>query len=85
MTLTQYIEGLRLMDWEYDFSDDYRVYRKWKDMLDTLKMARPAYDENGDIWNQYAPQNQQYKRPLLFSPELHAADLAISKESRNEA
>jgi len=79
MTLTQYIEGLRLMDWDYDFSDDYRVYRKWHDMLQTLIAARSTLDIDGAIWNQYAPQNQQYKRPMLFSPELHAADLAISK------
>ena len=61
MKLDHYIQGLRGMDWEFEFSDDHRVWTNCTEELKALKAARACYDPDGKIWNQYAPPQYQFK------------------------
>ncbi len=79
MTIGNYIEGLRRMDWEYDFSDDFRVYTNGREELAALKKLREIYDPSGEIWNQYAPAALKFTPPVVPAPDHHAADLAVSR------
>jgi hypothetical protein len=59
--LTSYICLLRAHDWQFEFSDDHRVYRAGRAALATLRIAQKQCDTSGEIWNTYAPEG--YKLP----------------------
>jgi hypothetical protein len=62
MNIKNYTESLKRMDWEYEFSDDHRVYCNGREELKALVMDRDRLDPAGTIWNQYAPEKFQYKQ-----------------------
>jgi hypothetical protein len=59
--MNEYITLLQSHDWYYSYSDDYNAWshgRKEKDRLISLKAE---IDPLGLIWNQYCPNEFQYK------------------------
>lgn len=60
--LEMYERDLQCMDWEFEFSDDGRMWRRGRDELARLKAERDEIDPSGDVWNRYAPA--RYSVPL---------------------
>lgn len=49
-----YIQALQSMDWLFDFSDDYSVFRRGKEALQDLRHERALVDADGALWRQHA-------------------------------
>lgn len=56
----EYEVQLRIHDWLYEFSDDFRVYSKGKREREQLERMQKALDPDCSIWNNYAPE--EFKR-----------------------
>lgn len=50
-----YVAGLRNFDWLYRYSDDGRVYRTAKAVLEVLQHEQRQIDPDFVIWDQEAP------------------------------
>lgn len=50
-----YVEALKRHDWEYEHSDDGRVWEAGRDSLRALKRMQPVVDPDGALWNAAAP------------------------------
>lgn len=62
--LVAYIKALQGHDWDFEWSDDYAVWRSGKDSLQALRMAQELIDQDHMIWNQFAPDDWKSKRIL---------------------
>jgi hypothetical protein len=58
-TLDEYTDALASMDWWWDRSDDYSVYRAGSDAWHRLVAMKRLVDADGEIWRQWAPEGFQ--------------------------
>ena len=58
--IAAYIADLKRMDWDFEFSDDQRVWWRGNDALAALKAQQFDLDPDLRIWNEHAPE--QYRR-----------------------
>jgi len=56
MSIVLYEKCLAAHDWEFDRSDDFRVYRKGREELVQLQRMQKLYDADYTLWNYYAPE-----------------------------
>lgn len=59
--MRRYLELLKSHDWEYEQSDDSRVWRKGRLEWRVLLEMRTALDPDAGIWNSHAPKGFQLK------------------------
>lgn len=59
-TKEQYEAALAAHDWYGEYSDDYRVWKEWKDAMVELIAASANFDRDFVIWNKHAPQGHQF-------------------------
>lgn len=52
-----YIGLLKNFDWQFEFSDDNRVYQKGRDSLQDLYELQEKIDPDGEIWMQHRPDS----------------------------
>ncbi len=60
MSIALYEKCLAAHDFFFEFSDDFRVYRKGREELAQLQRMQKLYDEHFTLWNYYAPE--EFKR-----------------------
>jgi hypothetical protein len=53
--LKAYVAMLQAHDFDFEFSDDHRVYTAGREALAELRMLRRDLDADGAIWNSIAP------------------------------
>lgn len=60
--LAAYIVALRAMDWQQEFSDDGRVWRRGQEALQPLRVVQRDLDPDGVLWNLYCeiPEKRVY-------------------------
>jgi len=63
--LTEYIEALRTMDWDFEFSDDGRVARAGRVKFAGLRATQRRIDASGSVWNQHAPTAYRIATPAV--------------------
>ena len=51
-----YIHALTRMDWQYQFSDDQRIWRQGTSDYAALQQMQRQHDAEYIIWNRYAPK-----------------------------
>ena len=54
--MTAYLEALKVMDWQFQFSDDQAVWRQGTQAYAALREMQRQYDPDYSIWNQHAPK-----------------------------
>ena len=57
--LALYRVRLLTHDWQYEHSDDFRVYSLGSTERRYLREMQKEVDADGKIWNEYAPKDQQ--------------------------
>ena len=58
--MSAYIEALKAMDWQFQFSDDQVVWRQGTSDYAALRETQRRYDPGYSIWNQYAPKGHHH-------------------------
>lgn len=61
MTLEQYKAALAAHDWYYQYSDDHTVWGRGRDHYALILEGNREHDQDGSIWNQYAPADMKAK------------------------
>lgn len=61
LRMAAYVSALKRMDWQFEFSDDGRVYREGRNSLEVLRHEQRQVDPQGALWNQYAPDIYKVK------------------------
>lgn len=56
MSLELYTAALKSFEWDFEYSDDFRVWHKWSIAKRDLLRMQELYDENFILWNSYAPK-----------------------------
>ena len=54
--IEEYKRLLSNHDWSYEFSDDYRVWKRGLAEREKLNKMAKVVDPDGSIWNEYAPK-----------------------------
>jgi hypothetical protein len=49
-----YVSDLTRMDWQFEHSEDQRVWRAGRDELTRLRAERAAVDPDGALWRKHA-------------------------------
>ena len=63
MTLQEnYILRLQIFDWDYEFSDDQNVWRKWNNERLELQDIQKKFDKDFEVWNNVVPVSKQRKK-----------------------
>ena len=65
MTVTlqeNYILRLQIFDWDYEFSDDQNVWRKWNNERLELQDIQKKFDKDFEVWNTVVPDSKQRKK-----------------------
>lgn len=52
--LETYKTILSTFDWNFEFSDDQRVFTKWNPILKELYILQSKLDKDGSIWKSYS-------------------------------
>lgn len=58
----QYRQMLRNHDWTYEYSDDHRVWTAGRRAREALVAKQRAYDPDGVIWNEIAPEGYKLRK-----------------------
>ena len=56
----QYEADLQKMDWQFEHSDDQRVWRAGRDELQRLRDERFFLDKDHTIWRKHAPVEYRF-------------------------
>lgn len=62
--LADYIQALKFHDWSYQYSEDMRVWRAGASQRAVLNDLRSRLDPDGAVWNQHAPSDEKYTKPI---------------------
>ena len=65
MTVTlqeNYILRRQIFDWDYEFSADQNVWRKWNNERLELQDIQKKFDKNFEVWNTVVPDSKQRKK-----------------------
>lgn len=68
MTRDEYIWALSVHDWDYDYSDDQRAWRRGLAERQALNAAQPKLDPDFTLWNEHAPA-RYHRLPMQQKPE----------------
>lgn len=69
-TLARYRAMLAEHDWEFEYSDDARVWRLGRLALEQLQFLQREIDQDFTVWNQLAPAAHR-RKPANTDPRAH--------------
>lgn len=51
----EYLTALRTLDWQHEFSDDERAYRRGRQQMQRIRELQPLVDPDTALFNAYRP------------------------------
>lgn len=52
-----YVEALRQMDWQFEYADDHRAWKRGSTELERLRREQAVVDADGSLWRRHAPES----------------------------
>lgn len=52
--LAAYHDILSMLDWQYQFSDEHRIFQKGEEMVARAHLLQAEVDPTGELWRSYS-------------------------------
>lgn len=62
--LADYVQALKDMDWQFEYSDDHSVWGNGRNALARLRLIQKRIDPDAALWNLYAHRDYQVSQLL---------------------